>query len=83
MRNPSGTRRASAGPAGSPEEDPRETRVATEEASVQVTAPCKRFTQLPGLAGALKRDAGDGKAAVGEPYKAACYLRRSEILLLS
>lgn len=81
VRNPSGTRRASAGPAGSPEEDPRENHVATEEASVQVSASWKRFTQHPGLAGALKRDAGDGKAAVGEPYKAACYLRRSYYFL--
>lgn len=81
VRNPSGPRRASAGPAGPPEEDPRENHVATEEASVQVTAPWNRLIQLPGQAGALKRDVGDGEAAVGEPHKAACYLRRSYYLL--
>ncbi|KAM7373966.1 hypothetical protein PAMP_006650 [Pampus punctatissimus] len=39
VRNPSSPRRVRAGPAGPPEEDPRENHVATGEASVQVTVP--------------------------------------------
>lgn len=78
VRNPSGPRRASAGPAGPPEEDPKEKRVATAEASVQVTA-WNRFILLPGQAGAVEEDAEGEEAAVGEPHTAVYHLQRSEI----
>lgn len=83
VRNPSSPRRARAGPAGPPEEDPRENRVGTGEASVQVTVPWNRFILLPGQAGALKgcwRWGGGGRRAARS--RLLC-LRRSEILLLT
>lgn len=86
VRNPSSPRRVRAGPAGPPEEDPRENHVATGEASLQVTSPWNRFVLLPpagGQAGALKgcrRWRGGGRRAARS--RLLC-LRRSKILLLT
>lgn len=55
VRIPSSPRRARAGPAGPPKEDPRETQVATGEASLQVTVPGTRSRLLlPGSARSLR-----------------------------
>ncbi len=83
VRNPSSPRRVRAGPAGPPEEDPRENHVATGAASVQVTVSWNRFILLPGRAGALTgcwRWRGGGRRAARSGW---WYLRRSEILLLT
>lgn len=72
-------RRARAGPAGPPEEDPRENRVATGEASVQVTL----LAMLPGQAGVVEgswrwKDGGRRAARSG-----FLNLRRTKILVLT
>lgn len=81
VRKPSSPRRVRAGPAGPPEEDPREREPRCHGRGLSPgnrdVKPAHTACNTGGRRQELWRAAaaaGDGEAAVGEPHEAACYV---------